>query len=205
MKRNQRTATKRLRYNRNQLAGNGTIGETGRGGGERTGNKLQQQAMQAGRERGKHSARNVQESTCDRAVSPQRQQQGGGSTERTSRNQRATQRSIHTDSNKEEQVTERMCRNQHVTQQPIRQTATGSTEGMCRRNQHVARTAANQTDSNKQYRGDVQESTRDTAANQTDSNRQYRGDAQESTRDTYSSQSHRQQQAVQRGCAGINT
>ena len=70
-----------------------------------------------------------------------------------------------------------------MIQQPIRQTATGSTEGM-RRNQHVTRTAVNHTDSNKQYRQDVQESTRDTAVNHTDSNKQYRGDVQESTRDT---------------------
>ena len=80
-----------------------------------------------------------------------------------------SQRSIHTESNKEEQVIERMCRNQHVTQQSITHT-TSSTERMCR-NQHVTRTAANQTDSNKQYREDVQESTRDTAVNHTDSNK----------------------------------
>ena len=47
-----------------------------------------------------------------------------------------------------------------MTQQSITHT-TSSTERMCR-NQHVTRTAANQTDSNKQYREDVQESTRDT-------------------------------------------
>ena len=96
-----------------------------------------------------------------------------------------SQRSIHTEIDKEEQVIESMCRNQHETQQSITQTATSSTEKMCR-NQHVTPTAANQTDSNKQYRGDVQESTPDTAVNHT-YNKQYREDVQESTRDTYSS------------------
>ena len=90
-----------------------------------------------------------------------RKQQGGiDYRENEQESTSVSQRSIHTESNKEEQVIERMCRKQHMTQQSITETATSSTEKMCR-NQHMTRicTEANQSDSNKQYRGGVQEST----------------------------------------------